>query len=86
MILSQSVKILSQSIITWSLTGGFDFSAKHHPADSEHFGIAVVEAMSYGCIPIFVNRGGLTEIVEKNTFSTTLFILCLTCLITNSFY
>ena len=27
-------QILSQSIITWSLTGGFDFSAKHHPADS----------------------------------------------------
>jgi glycosyltransferase involved in cell wall biosynthesis len=31
----------------------------------EHFGIAPVEAMSAGCIPIVFNGGGLREIVKE---------------------
>ncbi|MBH09388.1 MAG: hypothetical protein CMG74_03365 [Candidatus Marinimicrobia bacterium] len=30
----------------------------------ESFGLAVVEAMSYGCIPIVVDRGALKEIIQ----------------------
>jgi glycosyltransferase involved in cell wall biosynthesis len=30
----------------------------------ESFGLAVVEAMSYGCIPIVVDRGALKEVVD----------------------
>jgi glycosyltransferase involved in cell wall biosynthesis len=35
-----------------------------HPELSEHFGIATVEAMSAGCIPVVIDKGGQTEIVE----------------------
>jgi glycosyltransferase involved in cell wall biosynthesis len=35
-----------------------------HPERFEHFGIAVVEAMSAGAVPVVPNGGGLPEIVE----------------------
>ena len=35
-----------------------------HPELSEHFGIATVEAMSAGCVPIVIDKGGQSEIVE----------------------
>ncbi len=34
------------------------------PELSEHFGIATVEAMSAGCVPVVINKGGQPEIVE----------------------
>ena len=34
------------------------------PELAEHFGIATVEAMAAGCVPIVVNKGGQPEIVE----------------------
>ncbi len=36
----------------------------------EHFGITTVEAMSGKCVPVVINKGGQTEIVEngKNGF------------------
>lgn len=57
-------RILSVSTVVWSMTGGFDHNV--NPADAEHFGIGVLEAMSSGCIPIVVNRGGLREIVNED--------------------
>jgi glycosyltransferase involved in cell wall biosynthesis len=38
--------------------------SEDQPELSEHFGIATVEAMSGGCVPIVVSKGGQTEIVE----------------------
>jgi len=34
------------------------------PELMEHFGIAPVEAMSGGCVPIVISKGGLLEIVQ----------------------
>lgn len=34
------------------------------PELSEHFGMATVEAMSAGCVPIVINKGGQSEIVQ----------------------
>ncbi len=34
------------------------------PLRVEHFGISTVEAMAAGCVPVVINRGGQTEIVE----------------------
>jgi glycosyltransferase involved in cell wall biosynthesis len=63
---------LAEATAFWHLTGIKDeFSgAVDDPASLEHFGIAVVEAMSMGCIPIVLNVGGTVDIVEhgKNGF------------------
>ena len=37
------------------------------PELAEHFGIATVEAMAAGCVPIVVNKGGQPEIVQHGT-------------------
>jgi glycosyltransferase involved in cell wall biosynthesis len=37
-----------------------------HTALNEHFGIAIVEAMSAGCVPVVHNSGGPTEIVSHD--------------------
>ena len=36
-----------------------------NPADTEHFGIAVTEAMSAGAIPVLLHMGGLAELVPS---------------------
>ncbi len=48
--------------IYWHAAGfGEDLLA--HPDWAEHFGIATVEAMSAGCVPIVINAGGQKEII-----------------------
>ncbi|HSV49572.1 MAG TPA: glycosyltransferase [Candidatus Acidoferrales bacterium] len=37
-----------------------------HTMEGEHFGISIVEAMAYGCIPIVHNSGGMREFVPQN--------------------
>ena len=54
-------EILVKSKIYWHATG---FGEKK-PIKMEHFGIAPIEAMSAGCVPVLYNGGGLTEIIEK---------------------
>ena len=49
--------------IYWHATGlGVD--VEHEPEKAEHFGIAVVEAMSAGCVPIVYAAGGPNDLVE----------------------
>lgn len=38
-----------------------------NPYQMEHFGITTVEAMSAGCIPVVINKGGQVEIVAEGT-------------------
>ena len=63
---------LSEATAFWQLTGIKDENsgAVDDPGSLEHFGIAVVEAMSMGCIPIVLKAGGTVDIVEhgKNGF------------------
>ncbi|MEK0415946.1 MAG: hypothetical protein RL352_1343, partial [Actinomycetota bacterium] len=54
---------LARASIYWHATGlGMDLT--HHPERAEHFGIAPVEAMSAGAIPVLFNAGGPAEIVR----------------------
>jgi GT2 family glycosyltransferase/glycosyltransferase involved in cell wall biosynthesis len=43
---------------------GMDISPGFNPHQCEHFGITVIEAMSFGCIPIVYKFGGPAEIVN----------------------
>lgn len=50
------------SSIFWHAVGlGVD--QEREPGRMEHFGIVTVEAMSAGCVPVVINRGGQPEIV-----------------------
>jgi len=57
-------KLYSQARIYWH-AAGFGSDLIKHPQQAEHFGISVVEAMSYGCVPIVFAAGGPTEIVTS---------------------
>lgn len=54
--------LYSKSGIFWHAMG----FAQENPEKFEHFGITTVEAMSAGCVPIVINKGGQTEIVTEN--------------------
>lgn len=55
---------LGKASIYWHATGfGQDLQA--HPERAEHFGIAPVEAMSAGAIPVVYGLGGPAEIVQE---------------------
>ena len=54
---------LAQTKVFWHLTGVL-IGELVDPASIEHFGISIVEAMSFGCIPIVTLRGGPMEIVQ----------------------
>ncbi|MBU1089114.1 glycosyltransferase family 4 protein [Patescibacteria group bacterium] len=57
-------KIYSQSKIYWH-AAGFGVDENINPQNTEHFGMAVVEAMASGTIPIVVKKGGLPEIINE---------------------
>lgn len=54
--------LYQRSKIFWHAAGfGED---EDRPELSEHFGIATVEAMAAGCVPVVINKGAQAEIVE----------------------
>lgn len=57
--------ILQEATILWHLTGVLYLSKpREDPASFEHFGIAIVEAMYMGMIPMVTNIGGPLDIVK----------------------
>lgn len=54
--------LYEQSRIFWHAAGYGEDGQR--PELSEHFGIATVEAMSAGCVPLVINKGGQPEIVQ----------------------
>lgn len=57
-------QLYADASIYWHL-GGYGVDEDSEPHRCEHFGITVVEAMSAGCIPLVVNRGGPPATVEN---------------------
>ena len=69
---SEVISILRRSLLYWHMTGvDQPRDATADPASMEHFGISIVEAMRYGCIPIVLNQGGPVEIVEHSNTGYT---------------
>lgn len=56
--------IVGRSKIFWSASG-FGVNEEKNPQAAEHFGMTLVEAMSAGCVPVVVNKGGHNEIIEN---------------------
>lgn len=56
-------KILSGARIYWHATG-FQENEQQNPMSFEHFGIAPIEAIEAGCIPLLYDGGGLPEIIN----------------------
>ena len=57
-------QLYAEASVYWHLSGyGVDESREAYRC--EHFGITVVEAMSAGCIPVVVNRGGPPGVVQS---------------------
>ncbi len=57
------IDVLTGASIYWHGTG-FAEDAEHHPERFEHFGIAVVEAMAAGAVPVVFGAAGPAEIVR----------------------
>ena len=55
-------QLYAQARVFWHAAGYGECDER--PELSEHFGMATVEAMSAGCIPVVINKGGQPEIVE----------------------
>lgn len=54
-------KVYSKGLIFWHAKG----YNEEDEMQMEHFGMATVEAMSAGCIPVVINKGGQKEIVNE---------------------
>jgi len=53
----------SQAKIFWHAKG-YSVDEESDPFEIEHFGLTTVEAMSAGCVPVVINKGGQKEIIE----------------------
>lgn len=58
------VKLYGRAKIFWTASG-YGIDEETDPEKVEHFGMTTVEAMSAGCVPIVLGKGGQKEIVEE---------------------
>jgi glycosyltransferase involved in cell wall biosynthesis len=63
-------QLYNEATIFWH-AAGYGVDEERHPENVEHFGMTTVEAMSAGCIPIVIKKGGQKEIIldDVNGFS-----------------
>lgn len=60
---SELVELYKSAKIFWHATG-YGIQEDEEPEKLEHFGITTVEAMSYGVVPVVIDKAGQKEIVE----------------------
>ena len=63
---AQLTQLVGAAKMYWHATG-FGEDLARFPDRAEHFGIATVEAMSAGCVPVVIDAGGQPEIVTSQT-------------------
>lgn len=51
----------AEAAIYWHPTG---ISMPNEPMAQEHYGLSIMEAMHYGCVPISIRRGGPSELIH----------------------
>lgn len=55
----------AKASIYWHATG-YEIDQTQEPEKVEHFGISTGEAMSFGCAPVVINKGGQPEVVGES--------------------
>lgn len=58
-------KLYAKARFFWH-AAGYGVDEVTHPEKVEHFGMATVEAMSAGCIPIVIAKGGQKEVITND--------------------
>ena len=56
--------LYEKSKIYWH-AAGYGVNQEINPENTEHFGMAPVEAMASGSVPVVINKGGLNEIIQN---------------------
>jgi glycosyltransferase involved in cell wall biosynthesis len=59
-------KLYAEATFFWH-AAGFEVDENLNPEAVEHFGITTVEAMSAGCVPVVINKGGQKEIITSQS-------------------
>jgi len=62
---SQLNTLIGEASIFWHATG-VAHREQDNPELMEHFGMSTAEAMSAGCVPVVINKGGQKEVVGPN--------------------
>lgn len=57
------IKLYGRAKIFWNASG-YEIDEDKEPQKVEHFGMTTVEAMSAGCVPIILGKGGQKEIIS----------------------
>lgn len=57
-------EIYDRSSLFWH-AAGWGVDEKRDPEKVEHFGMATIEAMAHGCIPLVLEKGGSKEIITR---------------------
>jgi glycosyltransferase involved in cell wall biosynthesis len=65
---SEVLELLERASLFWH-AAGYGRPADH-PEDAEHFGISIVEAMSYGAVPLVYADGGPLEFIDGTNGTT----------------
>lgn len=60
-------ELYAVSQVYWH-AAGYQVNEDTHPELTEHFGIAVAEAITAGCIPLVIPKGGQTEIIPNSRY------------------
>lgn len=66
----QVLKLYARCKIFWH-AAGFEINEHTHPELVEHFGMTPLEAQAWGCIPIVVPKGGITETITPGETGLT---------------
>ena len=67
---SELTDLYGKAKIFWH-AAGYQVDVKEHPELAEHFGITTAEAITAGCIPLVVPKGGQTEVVPDSQYHWT---------------
>ncbi len=59
-------ELYSTSKIFWH-AAGYGIDDHINPENVEHFGMTTAEAMSAGCVPVVIQKGGQREIIQKGS-------------------